>query len=314
MKAAIKDEATTKTQEDAKEVKEEKCDKCLEVKLDFIKWIFGVLVLGATGQLISWSHNQNQLELQKHETDSQLITSISAKFDTLPTVQLSYLKFIAPFVTSGDLKVGVNRSIDSLSRLSVPRYIAKKAKSDASRSAKAAEPKLTASEISKFKTAAASDTNLVAKTPTTPMKKVVEQEHDIIAGNTNGIKSIDSEVIKTIQDGANLLTPSKLDNYEIQGNPVTLWCKKGYYVVFNGTLSIGINNLDIDNQKINIIAKNYVEDKQLDLKELTVGNTVTLDDGLYRYSITLNNIGAAGFNPFTKAAYITVASYKKSSQ
>ena len=42
---------------------------------------------------------------------------------------------------------------------------------------------------------------------------------------------------------------------------------------------------------------------------INVGKTVERSYGNYKYEITLNNIGAAGKNPFTKAAYITVATY-----
>ena len=44
---------------------------------------------------------------------------------------------------------------------------------------------------------------------------------------------------------------------------------------------------------------------------LTSGETIIMEHNGYRYQITLNYIGAAGRNPFTKAGYITVATYKK---
>jgi hypothetical protein len=105
------------------------------------------------------------------------------------------------------------------------------------------------------------------------------------------------------------------------GTAQTQWCKQGYYVEYNNTLRIGINDLNASDKKIIINLKdieNEVE-KQIAIpgsndstKIVKVGESYELDyNNKYRYQITLNYIGTTGKNPFTKAAYITVATYKK---
>jgi hypothetical protein len=283
--------------------------------IDFWKWIIGTVILGLAGNVISCRHNDTKLELERMEADSKLISAVSAKFDTLPSVQLSYMKYIKPFITTPALIAGIDQNIDSLifavhSQIKDSRNEVTTAKQEAF---KAYTPK----QIDQLKQEANADTSKGSKPATTSMNEEIHQEDKILEKNTNLITPIETKAISNIDAAYNILTPKTDSAYTLSGNPQTLWCKKGYYVEFNNTLRIGINDLIIGDQKIIVNARDIetdTDDPPLIKDDIVIksGQTITQDwKKTYRYLITLNYIGAAGKNPFTKAAYITVATYKK---
>src|ERR1700744_701809 len=103
------EEESTETAADDS-AKDDKPKSLLEIRIDLIKWIVGTVGLGIITQLITCEHNASELALQRLNADSKLITAISEKFDTTARVQLSYMKFIRPFITSDNLKPGVQHS------------------------------------------------------------------------------------------------------------------------------------------------------------------------------------------------------------
>jgi hypothetical protein len=283
--------------------------------LDFFKWLIGTVVLGVAGNIISCRYNDTRLELERMEADSKLIAAVSAKFDTLPSVQLSYMKYIKPFITTPLLIKGVNQNIDTL--ILAVHYQVKDSKSEVISAKQDAFKALNQTEIAKFKQLANVDTTKGSKPVNQiSMNEVIHQEDKILEKNTAPIIPIDAKAISNIDAAYVILTPKTNDTYILIGSPQTLWCKKGYFIEFNNTLRIGINDLIVSDQTIIVNLKDIGVDADnppliKDNITIAAGQTFTENWNAYRYLITLNYIGAAGRNPFTKAAYITVATYKK---
>ncbi len=288
--------------------KKDTCTKC-----ELIKWLIGIIGLGLFGNLISCEHNKSLLDLQRMDTDSKLITAITTKFDTKPAFQLSYLVWIKPFVTTDVLRDGIAHSIDSLSKIAV-QTISSVAKADIDSSAKKVQNSLSKTQLEFFAAQARIDNNPKKTIAPTRQMKFDDNIDDTVARNNPISGGIDAAAIKNIQNATPSISPQVVDDYKIQGTPETYWCKKGYYVIFNHTLQIGVNNLNAPLQTVYVNALTLPDNTVLtNLTTLVVGSPVTImtNDAKYKYVIILNNIGAGGFNPFTKAAYITVATYKK---
>jgi hypothetical protein len=106
--------------------------------------------------------------------------------------------------------------------------------------------------------------------------------------------------------------PEKVNSYVLVRDPQTQWCKSGYFVIFNNSLKIGINSLSTANGSIDARLTDVKSGKEIEASHLLkIGESYQLDIDDLQYHITLNYIGAAGRNPFTKAAYMTVATYTK---
>ncbi len=109
------------------------------------------------------------------------------------------------------------------------------------------------------------------------------------------------------------------NDFVLLKSPETQYCKEGHFIPFNNSLKIEVDYLSSRDQEIEVIFTDIEDNKEIPINNtnekpirISVGDTYTLNYGdHYRYLVTLNYIGAAGRNPFTKAAYITVATYKK---
>lgn len=277
--------------------------------IDLIKWFIGTVVLGVFANVITNNYNNNKLVLERLDTDSKLITSISLKFDTLPSTQYSYLRFIKPFVTSDSLKKGIKESLDTL------KIAVKRQQANAQKTVQPAADKnlshLTEPQVTAFKNTASSDISTSKVPPVTSMSEAVKSENNLVGDNVK-LTNIDTKAISNIEAASVILNPPIVNNYTLIGSPQTLYCKKGYYVEFNSTLRIGVNYLDIANQKVSVRYTDISSGEILkDETFLDLNKPDTLVANPLKYNITLTYIGAAGKNPFTKAAYLTVATYKK---
>jgi MinD-like ATPase involved in chromosome partitioning or flagellar assembly len=86
------------------------------------------------------------------------------------------------------------------------------------------------------------------------------------------------------------------------------WFKEGYFLQFED-IRISLKVLDKKTESITVEICNTTTDLYCRplVKEKTIskGESFTFSKGKYKYVLTLNRIGAAGRNPFTKAAYIS---------
>lgn len=135
------------------------------------------------------------------------------------------------------------------------------------------------------------------------------------------VPSIDSPAIATLNAVQKTITPPIVFNREktycLVSDPVTKWCKENYYIEFNGTLRVSVTNVNPKSNSITVDLKDIEtsDNNPAIIREkvtISSGETIIVEHNGYRYNITLNYIGAAGRNPFTKAGYITVATYTKS--
>lgn len=284
---------------------------------DMIKWFFGTLVLGLLGLYTNQQIKETELEvqsrekakaleLQRMEIDSKLVAAVSVKFDTAKRVQLSYLIYIQPFISTDSIKVAVRRQILALGR-ELDSHVAD--------SIKAAQSRVVAKARSELNLAQTQSAQKQAEA--VPAKELpiatYKKESDSAFSNIRTSIS-DSSVILDIQKTKGLSTPKIEYDYILQRPPETKWCKEGYYVEFNNTLRVGINDLTKAGIVVNLkrVANNG-EAVVISEKPITIlnGASIDIEDGDYKYKISLDYIGGAGRNPFTQAAYITVASYKK---
>jgi len=288
--------------------------------LDFWKWIIGTIVIGITGQIISWNYNKSKLEIERLDADSKLITAASNKFDSSLRVRIDYLNYIKPFISTEGIRERIQQTIQYLS----PPII------DAANNALAGDIKIE-KDNNNSKINKAADTNIRKDLGTLAATKSKLDSQSSISLYNDSVNTIlnalsekvtilpvDSAAIQKITETYSFATPPIIDDFILTGAPVTQWCKEGYYVEYNNSLRIGINDLNTNTQQIKVnfkdIENNEVKSIPPNVKksvDITVGQMFTLNHGNYRYQITLNYIGAAGRNPFTKAAYITVATYKK---
>ncbi|MDB5117676.1 MAG: hypothetical protein JWQ79_3168 [Mucilaginibacter sp.] len=280
--------------------------------IELLKWFITSVVLVVAAGIITHYDNESKLELEKVDTDSRLITAISTKFDTLASTQYSYLKFIQPFVTSPDLQEPVKLSIERLEKL-VKQQTFQSPKADVPQAATANQNKLTAPQTKALQDLAGATAGAVPTTQIKPLSDAIQAENNVVKDNP-ALTSIDAKAISNIEAATVILNPIKNDNLTLVGPPQTLWCKKGYYVEYNNTLRVGLSNLDAGSQTITVDLTDITSTPTTFIRQnmvLNVSKTETVDRSPYQYKITLNYIGAAGKNPFTKAGYITVATYKK---
>lgn len=299
--------------------------------LDLIKWFLSSVVLLILGPYITNKIQKTQLiienrkdsvtlEINRLNADSKLIESVSSKFDLAETdsckshlKEANYLQFIETFVTTDTLIKNINRRI----------YFLNTALQSQKSGSLNRQDSLISRDSTKF--TSSQKNGLIGLIDSTPLKSkpisdyVSQVDKFIKDSNIKRLSNQPTDSILRVFQKINLIsTPVKSDNnYYLISQAQTQWCKKGYYIEFNNTLHIDIINLDVRTQKIKIDLKDSdgKQDSPSVIQNnltLSVGQVITQYNANYRYEITLNYIGHAGKNPFTKAAYITVATYKKS--
>ena len=281
--------------------------------LDFLKWVVGTLILGIVGNIVTCNYNNAQLkinnkrdsvelELKRMDIDSKLMEAVSSKYIGNDTSERRYLEFLTTFITTDSLKKAVNQRMATLN-------IRTKAKTDSAIKTENTQIQIDANKLNsniqqEYKKLAKS----VPSKPS-PMTDFIKNEDTIKQSNK---VSIDTFTVSKIEQSKIITTPVVTrDSYILVGTPQTLWCKEGYYVLFNDILHIYIKSLDktigISAQIINEKTNALIDDTFFKLGDQ---KSYELENG-YKYMISLDYIGAAGKNPFTKAAYITVVTYKK---
>lgn len=287
-----------------------KDDRNTPAIIELLKWFLGTIVIGGFGIYIQFKNSESEENLRKIDADANLVQTVSAKFDTTARGQLAYLTYIYPFIRTDNFRNAVQTLRDSLTpivQVQINKTAEKKIDSAVqdNKSSSVTINNATKSEKALDK----------IKRPK-PISELIKQQDTTLP---NAVK-IDSAAIKSIETQQILLTSRSVKNYILINGPQTLWCKEGYYVEFNNTLRIGISDLNNSKKTITVNFKDIENGAETQIppsessnsnKVLNVGENYPLDYNKYRYQITLNYIGAAGKNPFTKAAYITVATYKK---
>lgn len=285
--------------------------------LEIIKWLIGTIGLGLTGICINLNIQNTNLNIKRLEADANFLSVVTKDMESrADTTELGYLKYVRTFITSPEIKIGIKSRIIEISN-HLNETAAKKAKviteNQESNIIKDLKPK-EKEELLKIK----EEENSIAENDNQLSLEVMKNKEYPIVGNKLEVESIS---IISLNKVKKFTTPISISTnevtYTLLGRPNTKWCKKGYYIQFNNTLRLGIKSLA--NRSIVFNLKD-IEGENKDGPELIKYNSsVTLTEGGihtvnhkdYRYEITLNYIGAAGKNPFTKAAYLTVSTYKK---
>lgn len=282
---------------------------------ELMKWLIGTVGLGVAGIVINRQIQTTELDIKRIEADSKILEVVTknvAENASSDSLEFHYLTFVRTFITTDSIKRAVEERRKELA-LAMKTKGENKAKDASKNQEKKAVQEITDGQKLELKKAEATFRNSSKEVNINDLKK----EESKIAQN---IAPIDSSAIATLNAVQQTITPSVLMHkearYSLVADPVTKWCKEGYFVEFNNTLRIGINNLSAANKTINVNFKDIemnADNPPLikDDVSLSAGESLTQERNNYRYLITLNYIGAAGRNPFTKAAYITVATYKK---
>lgn|GEM_PF-2096641 len=101
-------------------------------------------------------------------------------------------------------------------------------------------------------------------------------------------------------------------DYEMIGNPEFTWAKAGYNTQYND-IFIEINEVDKINNKVIFEFRKSKLKGQAVLQTITLGveKSIELEEGNTYYQIYLNRLGKVGKNPFSTAAFFTIAAYRK---
>jgi len=289
--------------------------------LDFFKWVISTIVIGGFAMGIGLFKDANDLRLKEMEVDSKLITAVSDKYlfkdDSvfMQKNEAGYLQFISTFITTKELADKISRRQTNLKSIKITT----KANTIDSATAAAKKNVVTNNLMLANKLQAIDDVK-----PASPisMNKFIAQNKAAIKNDTTGIGLLTSKPVadayKAIELANSSTTPGKIaDDYYLTGTTQTLWCKTNYYVVFNNILRIGVDAINIDpNTKSATV--NFKDDNTGGVVQkstiLNINAPINVDYQGTRYQVTLSYIGGAGLNPFTKAAYITVAVYNKTGQ
>ncbi len=283
------------------------------VFLDLSKWLVSSVILGIAGVVINKNIQETELEIKRIEADTKLLETVTSniKNNQTDSLELRYLSFVKTFITTDEIKDEVGIRISEL------KY------------------NLSLSSKNKVEDENKKETEKATRTFNSDERtKIIQAENDLKNNNrdkvnieelksienklTTNVTSIDSSTINRINSTQRMIAPVTIlkddYSYKLIGEPVTKWCKEGFYVEFNNTLRIGISSLN--NQSI-IINLRDIEDKisepelikdNIDLSE---GESYKLAYNNKEYDIKLSYIGSAGKNPFTKAAFLTVSTYIK---
>ena len=283
--------------------------------IEIIKWLIGTVGLGFTSIFINAKIQNTELEIKRIEADATLlgvVTKNGVTNSASDSLELRYLSFVNTFITSEDIKEAVydrQKELRGLLQINLKDAFIKSTQVQK----KNVEAKITVPKKNELKE---NEESMRIEGTQVSINELSKKEDELVSNVT----SIDSLTIINLNSAQKTITPSILKEnknlYGLIGDPITKWCKRGYYVEYNNSLRIGI--LDLAKQSITVNLKDIESEKVPPpiIKSsviLSNGETKTIDYNNYRYQIKLLYIGAAGKNPFTKAAYITVATYKKGS-
>ncbi|WP_109829389.1 hypothetical protein [Reichenbachiella versicolor] len=302
---------------------ENKDSKLSNQLFELFKWLIGTIGLGFTGIFINEKIQSTELEIN-HETqttelkikrleaDARFLEVVTSDIgEEVVNSEIKYLEYILTFVTTPEIKKEIQEKIVRKKALKI-REEASKAKTQESKEINLIKGKLSAQQIRDFEEKRDEDES---KQIIEPEKSIddLKNEEQTIAPETE-IINLGSNIDSLQKATTPTVIVSKEIDYILIGTPETKWVKKGYYIEFNDRLRIGVKSLDKNSITINL---KDIENSSSSPHLLK--NNITLSEGEiwvedvkeYRHQITLNYIGAAGKNPFTKAAYITVSTYKK---
>ena len=288
-----------------------KSNRFWEVFLELLKWVVGTVGLGLAGICINQNIQETELQIKRLNADATFLNAVEIHVENKRDLsEHDYLSFINTFITSPDIHAKVKARIKLLAAhieesKDLESKIANRTRQDSAINAIEDENKAQLKSI---------DTPFSDYTSQASIAELEKKESEI----AKTVPLTNLSTLDTIQMTRNRTTPIALKiektTYTLIGKPTTKWCKAGYYIEFNNTLRIGVNELnntsaklnfrDIENDKPEIIdkLKNYT---------MTEGEKFVIKHNNYRYEITLNFIGAAGKNPFTRAVYLTVNAYRQ---
>lgn len=281
--------------------------------VDLLKWSLSSVVLAAAALLISYWHKETELELKRIDSDANLIDAISSRFDTASLFQHKYLSHIKIFITSKELRAVVEQKIDSIWRdLKNTQHVAEETIKPRQEIAENELPEKVKAALKE----SARQNESVPISQQKPISDYKEIENNILEDAT--VARIDSLAVINIAQAKDLLLPQVKADWTKIGAPVTKWCKKGYYVEFFDALGIGVKDVNKTSEAATINLKKIFNDQITNIPfegnestVLSMGETIAIELAEIKYEISLDYIGAAGKNPFTKAAYLTVVRYKK---
>lgn len=225
---------------------------------------------------------------------------------------MHYLSFIRTFITTDSIKRAVEKR-----QLELQQRIQSKAEAQASSATQSQEKKAQKEISAPLKQQLNQiEATLRKKSGEVSINELKTEENKI----AENVPSIDSAAIATLNAVQKTITPPvvthKEETYSLVGDPATKWCKAGYFVEFNNTLRISVTSVNAGTNTITVDLKDVEtndDNPPIIRGNITIasGETIIAERNGYRYQVTLNYIGGAGRNPFTKAGYITVATYKK---
>lgn len=281
--------------------------------LDLLKWLIGTVGLSLAGIYINNDIQTTELKIKRLEADAKFLNVVTAKIgDEVVNSEIKYLEYILTFVTTPEIKKEVQEKISRKKAIEIEEE-AKKVKAKETETISSFKDRLNARQREQFENKKEEEQSVEMVEPETSIDDLINEEENI-APNTETL-NFGKNTIDSLQKAT---TPtayvSKNSEYKMVGTPVTRWVKKGYYIEFNERLRIGMKAVSKNSITINLkdIEKSRINPDLLkDNLTLSEGEIWVEDLSDYRHQITLNYIGTAGKNPFTKAAYITVSTYKK---
>ncbi len=281
--------------------------------LELVKWLIGTIGLGLTGICINQEIQTTELKVKRLEADAKFLEVVTSDIgEDVVNSEIKYLEYILTFVTTPEIKKEVQEKINRKKALDIEEE-AKRVKAKETEELDKIQNNLDTEQKEKFKEKRNQEESTETVEPANSIEDLVAEEENI-APNTEDLNFGES-IIDSLQKATTRTEfVSNEREYKLVGTPVTKWVKKGYYVEFSERLRIGVKALKKNSITVNL---KDIQDAQTD--PILLKNSLTLSEGEiwienrddYRHQITLNYIGAAGKNPFTKAGYITVATYKK---
>lgn len=281
--------------------------------IELVKWLIGTVGIAVTGILINQKIQSTELEVKRLEADAKFLEVVTADIGAdVINSEIKYLEYILTFVTTTQIRKEIQERIMRKKALLIEEEsLVIKLKAEVRKNALKTE--LNPEQIKAFELKKSEEALVEPSEPQKNMDSLLEEEN-AIAPN---IKSLNWRE-KSIDSLQKVTTPVSIvdheDDFNIIGVPITKWCKKGYYVEFSQHLRIGVKKLIDKSISINLKDISESSDDPAILKDnvkIIEGEVWVGEFNNYRYEITLNYIGAAGKNPFTKAACLTVSTYKK---
>ena len=297
---------------------------------DLLKWFVGTVVLGSSTFISTCVYQNKELQIKKTEgeqeikiknieADSKLIEAISRQFDTSSrsqTTALYYYNFIEPFVTTDKIKNALDSQIKVMNAPLLLITAASHSTSDII-DANARKYNYNASSNSSASGENQVSANIISENESkdSGLAKINKKLLDSLMWVTQNLSLEKLRKINNVKASVPLFLNNE-PGYGLVGPASQQWFKDGYYREFNGTLRVGLNSLDGNAQVIYVRCSDIDGDvlKGYENVPIALGAGCTIIDADFKYIISFDFIGAAGKNPFTKAAYITVTTYKKISK